>query len=73
MTPDEAKELQFDWVWGISISDYERGYIAGLTDYAWWKDGTQYVGSCGKTLNEAVDAFLYNRGHVKTPVARISK
>jgi len=31
-----------------------RGYIEGLKAYAWWKDGVQYVGSCGTTLSEAV-------------------
>lgn len=31
-----------------------EGYIAGLTQFAWWKDGTQYVGTCGTTLSEAV-------------------
>lgn len=31
------------------------GYIAGLIEYAWWKDGTQYVGSCGKTLDQAIE------------------
>lgn len=29
-------------------------FIEGVTLYAWWKDGTQYVGTCGKTLGEAV-------------------
>lgn len=32
-----------------------QGYIAGLGAYAWWKDGVQYVGSCGTTLAEAVE------------------
>ena len=30
------------------------GVIAGLREYAWWKDGTQYVGSCGTTLKDAI-------------------
>ena len=30
------------------------GVIAGLREYAWWKDGTQYVGSCGTTLKTAI-------------------
>ena len=33
-------------------------YIQGLKDgvylYAWWKDGIQYVGTCGTTLKEAI-------------------
>ena len=26
---------------------------AGMTRFAWWKDGTQYVGTCGTTLAQA--------------------
>ena len=33
---------------------YKQGYIDGLTCMAWWKDGVQYVGSCGTTLKEAI-------------------
>jgi hypothetical protein len=32
---------------------YKKGFEDGLTAYAWWKDGTQFVGSCGTTLKEA--------------------
>lgn len=35
-------------------SGYEQGYKAGLTAYAWWKNGVQYVGTCGTTLKEAL-------------------
>ena len=28
--------------------------IEGVTMYAWWKDGEQWVGSCGTTLKEAI-------------------
>lgn len=34
--------------------DYVEGYIDGLTAFAWWKDGIQYVGSCGTTLESAI-------------------
>ena len=33
---------------------YIRGYREGVTEYAWWKDGTQYVGTCGLTLDAAL-------------------
>ena len=36
-------------------SGYEKGYKDGLTAYAWWKDGVQYVGTCGTTLKEALN------------------
>jgi hypothetical protein len=36
-------------------NEYYDGIIEGLTRYAWWKDGSQYVGSCGTTLKEAIN------------------
>jgi hypothetical protein len=30
-------------------------YIEGLCAYAWWKNGVQYVGTCGTTLKDAVE------------------
>lgn len=41
-----SKALQMAWL---------QGYLEGLAAYAWWKDGVQYVGSCGTTLKEAVE------------------
>jgi len=29
-------------------------YIDGLRAYAWWKDGVEYVGTCGQTLKGAI-------------------
>lgn len=40
------------------LTQYQMGYLDGLRAYAWFKDGTQYVGTTGKTLAEAVDEFL---------------
>jgi len=35
------------------------GFLEGLEAYAYWNDGTQYVGSCGTTLDKAMkDAQL---------------
>jgi hypothetical protein len=34
--------------------EYYEGVIEGLTRYAWWKDGVQYVGTCGRTLQDAI-------------------
>ena len=31
-----------------------EGYVTALTAYAWWKDGEQYVGTCGTTLADAI-------------------
>jgi len=33
---------------------YRKGYEDSLEAYAWWKDGVQYVGSCGTTLKQAL-------------------
>ena len=32
-----------------------KGFVSGLTEYAWWKDGEQYVGTCGTTLEKAIE------------------
>jgi len=36
------------------LKAYYNGMRDGITDFAHWKDGVQYVGSCGKTLAEAI-------------------
>lgn len=33
---------------------YYNGVREGITQYAWWKDGVQYVGTCGETLKDAL-------------------
>lgn len=40
---------------GLIMTSYLHGKMDGLTEYAWWKDGTQYVGTCGTTLLEALE------------------
>lgn len=30
--------------------EYYIGVLVGLKAFAWWKDGVQYVGTCGTTL-----------------------
>jgi hypothetical protein len=49
--------------YGRTLTDFERGYISGLTAYAWWKDGTEYVGSCGTTKARAIDEFISEGVH----------
>ena len=34
-----------------------EGVKEGLSLYAWWKDGVQYVGTCGQTLKKAIEEF----------------
>lgn len=33
---------------------YRRGFAHGLGTFAWFKNGTQFVGTCGVTLREAL-------------------
>lgn len=33
---------------------YWDGFVDGLCAYAWWKDGIEYVGSCGTKLTDAI-------------------
>jgi len=39
-----------DWVRRVQLD----AAIDGLTRFAWWKDGKQYVGTCGTTLAQAI-------------------
>ena len=34
--------------------EYWQGVEDGMRRYAWWKDGTEYVGTCGKSLKQAI-------------------
>ena len=36
------------------IRSFYSGMIQGVARYAYWRDGTQYVGTTGRTLKEAV-------------------
>ena len=37
------------------IQIFRAGLKEGLKLYAWWNDGTQWVGTCGGTLKRALD------------------
>lgn len=36
---------------------YKKGFEDGLRAYAWWKSGTQYVGTFGVSLKRAVEGM----------------
>ena len=36
------------------LTAFLRGLAAGFVAYAWWKDGVQWLGSCGSKLSDAV-------------------
>ena len=48
----------------VPTSEYDRGFIDALRNFAWWKDGVQYVGSGSRTLNDALfdrkNLFMYS-------------
>lgn len=46
-----------------ALTTYDRGFVDGMWQYAWWKDGVAYVGSTGTTYAQAVDRFLRERGY----------
>jgi hypothetical protein len=42
----------------ITLQDAKKAGIEdALRKYAWWKNGVQYVGSCGTTLEEALAEY----------------
>lgn len=44
---EEKRQVKTFW--------YRKGLREGLTRFAWWKDGVQYVGTCGTTLKQALE------------------
>ena len=48
------------------IHEYFNGIVEGVRLYAWWKDGEQYVGTCGKTLKEAISDIEEERKEALT-------
>lgn len=51
-TPEQDQYLQL-----AQTRAYYRGLRDGVTKFAYWKDGVQYVGTTGKSLAEALDAI----------------
>jgi len=51
-TPEQEQYLQ------LSLTKaYHQGLRDGISIYAHWRDGVQYVGTTGKTLKEALEAI----------------
>jgi len=44
----------FSEIYGRQTKEFFDGVVAGLTAYAVWRDGTQWVGSPEKTLKLAI-------------------
>lgn len=47
-----------DFINREEIDIYYQGMYNGVAMYAFWKDETQYVGSCGMTLEAAANEIL---------------
>jgi hypothetical protein len=64
----DDRVLLIDVANSIRYASYDAGYQAGLKAYAWWKDGQQNVGTCGRTLKQALAerkaSFNYAPDHV---------
>jgi hypothetical protein len=43
------------------IQTYYSGIAEGISKYAHWKDGVQYVGTTGKTLAKALEELKVER------------
>lgn len=43
------------------VKEYYQGVVDGVCRFAHWKDGVQYVGTCGKTLKEALEEIKAER------------
>jgi len=52
------------------IRMYYNGILEGLYRYAWWRDGVQYVGSCGERLSHARDRVMAERGRALEEVRK---
>lgn len=46
------------------VNNYFDGVIEGISKYAHWKDGVQYVGTTGKTLKDAIKDVQFERNQV---------
>lgn len=48
-TPEQEQYLQ-----QTQTQAYYKGMREGVEKFAWWKDGTQYVGTTGSTLKSVL-------------------
>jgi len=47
------------------IDHYIDGIKEGVSRYAWMKDGTTFVGTCGRTLKEAYEDIEEEKERLK--------
>ncbi len=46
-------EIKFAAEEAADIDSFEQGALQGIWAFAWMRDGTYYVGTCGTTLKQA--------------------
>ncbi len=44
-----------------NLNSFYAGMSEGIKLYAWWKDGLEYVGTCGTTLKKATEEIEEER------------
>ena len=52
------------------VDIYILGFAKGLRMFAWWKDGEQYVGSCGTTLKDALSKLAFAQDYMRESARR---
>jgi hypothetical protein len=54
ISPELLKELLAEEAKQLRAAYYQAGLEEGIRRFAHWKDGEQFVGTCGKTLKAAL-------------------
>lgn len=53
-----------------TIKTYNKGFIDGLREFAYWVDGQQFVGTNSITLKEAIETFR-NANYYSPPKVKL--
>ena len=53
-----------------TVETYDKGFIDGLREFAWWAEGQQFVGTNGTTLKEAIETFR-NANYYSPPKVKL--
>lgn len=63
-----TSEYDSDDVRKVAVLAYIQGKREATREWAWWSNGVQYVGSCGKTLAQALDIIAEEEEKLNPPV-----
>lgn len=67
-SPEQDQYLQL-----AQTRAYYEGLCEGVTMYAHWKDGIQYVGTTGSTLKEALALIRHKEQEILTKFNRLQQ